>query len=295
MILLRKCKWAAPLLAFVCALVMVAPAGGAVFASGDGERGVGPEQVFWPAGSYSLSFEDEKFYAGETREVLLLAEGENATDLASWRSENPDVATVDELGIVTAVGVGETNIICEISDDTGNIITLTCVVTVLDSVVPPPPPGDPDGGDDGSDLGDSSDPGDDTDLGGSDTDIPSCDTGGGNVVVQPQDNKTATVKPANTKYPARVSGVKVSAGKKKITVRWKKLSGKLTGYRIQYRQKGTSKWKTKFVSYKYSKLTVKNLKKGKRYQVRVRAYRTVSSTIYLGPWSLTKTSAKVRK
>jgi hypothetical protein len=252
------------------------------------------EQVFWPASSYSLSTEDEKFYAGETREVLLLAEGNDATGLASWRSENPDVATVDELGIVTAVGVGETNIICDISDDVGNLITLICVVTVLDSVVPPPPPGDPNGGDDGSELGD---PGDNTDTGGSgsDTDIPDGDTDGGKEVAQPPDNKTATVKPANTKYPARVSGVKVSAGKKKITVRWKKLSGKLTGYRIQYRQKGTSKWKTKSVSYKYSKATVKNLKKGKRYQVRVRAYRTVSSTIYLGPWSLTKTSAKVRK
>lgn len=66
---------------------------------------------------------------------------------------------------------------------------------------------------------------------------------------------------------------KAVAGKKKITVRMKAKPSQLgaTWYKVQYRIAGKSKWKSAKTSGKTK--VIKNLKKGKRYQVRVRAYK----------------------
>ena len=40
--------------------------------------------------------------------------------------------------------------------------------------------------------------------------------------------------------------------------------------------------------------TIKNLKKGKQYQVKVRAYKKVGKITYYGSWSTTKVSKKVK-
>ena len=40
--------------------------------------------------------------------------------------------------------------------------------------------------------------------------------------------------------------------------------------------------------------TIKNLKKGKLYQVKVRAYKKVGKITYYGSWSTTKVSKKVK-
>ena len=79
-----------------------------------------------------------------------------------------------------------------------------------------------------------------------------------------------------------------SSSKKKLTVKWKKVSGSVK-YKIAYRVKGTSTWKYKYVSSSTYSKTLTGLKSGKTYQVRVRAYKKVSGTTYYGSWSSIKT------
>ena len=85
---------------------------------------------------------------------------------------------------------------------------------------------------------------------------------------------------------------KLSAGKGRltVTVRNQKKSG-VVGYELRYRIKGSKKWSTKtFKASKGTKLTVKGLKKGKRYQVKVCA---LGPDEFGGAYSKTKTSAAI--
>jgi hypothetical protein len=70
---------------------------------------------------------------------------------------------------------------------------------------------------------------------------------------------------------------KATVGKRKVTVTWTKVSKvqKISKYQLQYRQQGSDTVKSKAVSAKKLKATVKGLKKGKRYEVRIRSYKTV--------------------
>jgi hypothetical protein len=90
--------------------------------------------------------------------------------------------------------------------------------------------------------------------------------------------------------PNKTSGVKVTVGKKQIKVTWKKVPAaqKITKYEVRYQIKGTSDRKTKFVAAKKSALTIKNLKKGKTYQIRIRSYKTVKGVKYYSEWSKAK-------
>ncbi|MBQ3136387.1 MAG: fibronectin type III domain-containing protein [Clostridia bacterium] len=91
--------------------------------------------------------------------------------------------------------------------------------------------------------------------------------------------------------PATVSLSKVTAGKNQLTANWKTVSG-ATGYEVYYStSKDFTKKTTKNVTVKSSKtkkLTVKKLKKGKKYFVRVRAYKTVSGKNIYSSWSKVK-------
>ena len=82
-----------------------------------------------------------------------------------------------------------------------------------------------------------------------------------------------------------VKGLKVKAGKKKATVTYKKTKG-ATSYQIQYRIKG-KKWSKKVT--KKAKLVVKKLKKGKKYQFRVRTITKVNGKNVYGKWTAVKT------
>ncbi|MDR1775327.1 MAG: fibronectin type III domain-containing protein [Actinomycetes bacterium] len=98
--------------------------------------------------------------------------------------------------------------------------------------------------------------------------------------------------------PGKVTVKSVKAAKKKVTVKWKKLAAaqKVTKYQVQYRIKG-KKWQTKYIkaaAAKKSSLVIKKLKKGKKYQFRVRAYKTVGGKKYYGAWSKVKTSGTVK-
>lgn len=88
--------------------------------------------------------------------------------------------------------------------------------------------------------------------------------------------------------PKKVSLKSLSTSKKSITVKWKKTTS--TGYQIEYST--SSKFsKSKKITVSGSSKTsrkISSLKKGKKYYVRVRAYKTVSGKRYYGSWSSKK-------
>ncbi|MCO7121962.1 family 10 glycosylhydrolase [Ihubacter massiliensis] len=74
----------------------------------------------------------------------------------------------------------------------------------------------------------------------------------------------------------KTPSISTKAGKRKITVSWKKVSG-ASGYKVYRATKKSGKYKTvkTIKSSKTRKYTNKKLKKGKRYYYKVRAYKTV--------------------
>lgn len=85
----------------------------------------------------------------------------------------------------------------------------------------------------------------------------------------------------------------VAAGKKSFTVKWAKKTVQVTGYEIQYStksnfKKGTATKTTKITSAKVTSKQIKNLKKKKKYYVRVRTYKTVKGVRYYSAWSKSK-------
>lgn len=98
---------------------------------------------------------------------------------------------------------------------------------------------------------------------------------------------------AAAKKPAKVTILSVkSSSAGKITIKWKKVS-KAKGYQIAYSQ--NSEFKTqKTVKITGTSKTISGLSKGKKYYVRVRAYKKSGKTTKYGKWSSTKT-VKVKK
>lgn len=99
---------------------------------------------------------------------------------------------------------------------------------------------------------------------------------------------TDSASTTSVAVPGKVTGVKVSVGKRKATVSWKSVK-RASSYQIAWRVKGLSKWKKSTV--KSTKNTLKKLKGGKRYQFRVRA----KGKAGWGAWSKVITSKKIRK
>lgn len=92
----------------------------------------------------------------------------------------------------------------------------------------------------------------------------------------------------------RVSLKSVKAGSRKLTVRWKANKSVFGGYQIRYRIKGRS-WKT--VTVKKASAAgkvIKKLKKGKKYQVKVRGYKVIGGTRVYGKFSKVRTSSRIR-
>lgn len=105
--------------------------------------------------------------------------------------------------------------------------------------------------------------------------------------------KSFTIKPQS------ISIGKVSAGKKKITVKWKKQTKQISGYEIQYSTDKKFKKNTRSAvsASKTSSKTITKLKPKKNYYVRIRSYKTVKvkgkNTKIYSSWSKGK-SAKVK-
>ena len=94
--------------------------------------------------------------------------------------------------------------------------------------------------------------------------------------------------------PAKAAITKLTSKNKSITVKYGKVKG-AKAYQIAIKKKGTTKWRYyKNIGYSKVTKTIKNLKKGKYYYVKVRAYKTVSGKNYCGAWSKIK-RIKVRK
>lgn len=92
--------------------------------------------------------------------------------------------------------------------------------------------------------------------------------------------------------PKKVTLSKISKGKKKATLTWKKASG-VSGYQIYAATKKNGKYKkvgTIKSAGKYKKITVKKLKSKKKYYFKVRAYKKVSKKIYYGAFSNIKST-----
>jgi hypothetical protein len=95
-----------------------------------------------------------------------------------------------------------------------------------------------------------------------------------------------SVKPKVTLKKAVIK--KVKAGKNKVTVKWKKVSG-ASGYKISYKVgKNKTRYKT-IKGGKKIKATIKKLTSGKKCKVKVRAWKKVNGKKYYGKWSKAKT------
>lgn len=114
------------------------------------------------------------------------------------------------------------------------------------------------------------------------------------VTIKGKGNYTGTLTKTFTIVPKQAAIKSLTSGKKKLTVKMTTTPSSKGGstYQIAYKKKGTSTWK--YTTTTSSSKTIKSLKKGKTYYVKVRAYKTVSKVKYYGEWSKTKLSKKVK-
>ena len=105
--------------------------------------------------------------------------------------------------------------------------------------------------------------------------------------------KKPAVKPAK-KVTVKKQAAKVKAGKKKLTVTWKK-DKNVSGYQIKIATKKNFKGAKTYTvkSYKTYKKVIKKLKAKKKYFVKVRAYKTVGKSKVYGAYSAVR-SCKVK-
>ena len=110
------------------------------------------------------------------------------------------------------------------------------------------------------------------------------------VTVKLKGNYSGTLTAYFTINPKETSVSKLTAGKKSLKVKIKKVSSQVTGYEIQYStsKKFTSAKTKKVSSYKTTTVTLKSLKAKKTYYVRVRTYKTVGGKKYYSGWSTYK-------
>ncbi len=114
------------------------------------------------------------------------------------------------------------------------------------------------------------------------------------VTIKFKGNYSGTVKRTFTIKPKSTSISKLTSGRKRFTVKWKKLTAQTTGYQIQYST--SSKFKTaKTVTVSKNKTTsktIKDLKAKKKYYVRIRTYKIVKvngkNTKIYSSWSKAK-------
>lgn len=106
---------------------------------------------------------------------------------------------------------------------------------------------------------------------------------------------TGTAKATFKINPKAVSGLKLVAGKGKLTASWTKSPGGVGGYQLQYGLKKNFSGAKKATVSKAAtvKKVLKSLKRGKVYYVRIRAWKEVGGKTYWSAWSGAK-KAKVK-
>ncbi len=96
-------------------------------------------------------------------------------------------------------------------------------------------------------------------------------------------NLSFTIVPSKLKITSKKSN-----GKGKLVVSYTTLRY-VSGYEVQYSlNKNFKKAKSTKLSSRSKYCTIRNLKSGKKYYVRVRAFKKVSNTKYYGDWSTAK-------
>jgi len=109
--------------------------------------------------------------------------------------------------------------------------------------------------------------------------------------VRPKDDiKGSYSEVLKVKIAPKTTTLTLKAGSKQLTATWKSVSD-ISGYEVQYStSKKFTKKTTKTVKVKKSskKTTVKKLKKGKKYYVRIRTYKTVNGKKIYSDWSKVK-------
>lgn len=110
--------------------------------------------------------------------------------------------------------------------------------------------------------------------------------GKASVTIKGKGNYTASVSKTFAINPKAVSLASLTAGKGKLTVKWKKGTGG-AGYQLQY---GLKKNFKSAITVKITKTAtvsrvLKKLKSGKTYHVRIRSYKLVGGKAYVSAWS----------
>ena len=120
--------------------------------------------------------------------------------------------------------------------------------------------------------------------------------GKASVTLKGTGNFTGTCKVTFNIVPKKNKVSKVTVGKRTLKVTWKKVSAtqNVTKYQVRYRVAGETKWKTKSFSNKNASAILTKLKKGKRYEVQTRSYKTVSKVKYYSDWSKVVKSKKIK-
>ncbi len=101
------------------------------------------------------------------------------------------------------------------------------------------------------------------------------------------DDEVSALKAKIAALEMTVKGLKVKSKGRKLNVSWKKTSS-ADGYTVQYKLQNAKKFKTLKTTTK-NKVKSKKLKKGKKYQVRVRTYKKLAGKKVYGQWTEIKT------
>ena len=129
--------------------------------------------------------------------------------------------------------------------------------------------------------------GGDSRIGGSSSDHWNTDSSN-DISVTRSSSSSSTSKSQINSIQKKKGGIsKLTAGSRKLTLTIKKttVSGKTVKYQTAIKQPKAKNWQKAYVSG--TKVTFKNLKKGKTYWISVRPYITVNGVRYFGKWSKT--------
>ena len=108
------------------------------------------------------------------------------------------------------------------------------------------------------------------------------------VIIIFKGNYTGTKKLTYKINPKGTKIRKITAGRKRFKVTWKKQKTQISGYEVQYSTNKKFKSRNKKVKIKKNKTTsttVKKLKLKKKYYVRIRTYKTVNGKKFYSRWS----------
>ena len=221
-----------------------------------------------------------------------------------YRSDDESVVTVDDFGILTAVGAGQTrvSVLTESYDrETGDTITLETSMSVTVSKAPEPQPVSITGAvvtglTDQTYTGSAITPGITVKLGGKTL------SKGKDYTLSYSSNKnvgTAKIQVKGTgsykdtkevsfrinPKPTKIKSVKKR--KKGFKVTWKKQATQVSGYQVRWSLKSDmSGARSKIISSnKKTSFKKTKLRKGKKYFVQVRTYKTVNGKKYWSKWS----------